>query len=273
MNPSIYMQQAIHAIIEWLVSFGIAFWIAQSWEESPVPPLVGLVRHPQRMWSAIGFGLAPLILSMILRAPLISLYQHEYLKFARLPVAYALATIYGALLGIGATCAVAPARAETPFQPGAAGVLSAVFIAVSTGLFFLLWRQPNWYPWYVTGDILLKLGVLVVARKWAGDAVPAPAASSAPPVRRNLALALVLAFVPSALLLGAITVAANGHATGADYVPLLWCLSIASAACCFFVSRTLFSRHTSGAIVGGVLLLLLNGFIAFFFGCCATVLH
>lgn len=273
MNPAIYMQQAMHAIIEWLVSFGVAYWVAQVWQEQPVPLLVGLARHRQRMWIAIAFSLAPLILSLVLRGPLMALYHHENLTYARLPVAFALATIYGALLGIGATCAVAPARVESPFQPGAAGVLCAVFIVISNGLYMLLWRQPNWYLWYFWADLFLKLGILVVARKWAGEAVPPPLETPALPVRRNLALAIVLGFVPSALTLGAITVATNKHATAADYIPLLWCISIASAACCFFTSRTLFSRNTAAAIVGGVLLLLLNGFIAFFFGCCASVLR
>jgi hypothetical protein len=45
---------------------------------------------------------------------------------------------------------------------------------------------------------------------------------------------------------------------------------VLSVACCFVSSFMLFARRTGLAILAGVLFLILNGFIAFFFGCTAS---
>ena len=57
---------------------------------------------------------------------------------------------------------------------------------------------------------------------------------------------------------------------GLDHT-ILWAMSVFSLICCFGSAAALFSRKTAGAIVGGLVLLLLNAFIAFFFGCCASI--
>ncbi len=88
------------------------------------------------------------------------------------------------------------------------------------------------------------------------------------PTGKSPALALVLAFVPGAILLTLLGVSA---AVGKDLtIPLLWTASIVSVGCCFTASFLLFRRKTGWAIAAGVLFLLLNGAISFFLGCVAA---
>jgi hypothetical protein len=68
--------------------------------------------------------------------------------------------------------------------------------------------------------------------------------------KKSPALALMLAFAPTAMV-------------------LVTC--VASGRCCFTSSFMLFRRKTGLAIFGGILFLLLNGFITLFFGCTAML--
>jgi O-antigen/teichoic acid export membrane protein len=90
--------------------------------------------------------------------------------------------------------------------------------------------------------------------------------------RKISRLALPLAFLPSVLLIGGISVLST------NLVPqffqsavVLGILCIVCIACCFTASILMFRRKTVVAVVFGILFLLLNAAISFFFGC-ATVL-
>jgi hypothetical protein len=76
--------------------------------------------------------------------------------------------------------------------------------------------------------------------------------------------ALFLAFLPSAMLLGLTVLRPNIRQN------MLMVACVLSVACCFVSSFMLFARRTGLAILAGVLFLILNGFIAFFFGCTAS---
>jgi len=269
MSASIYLQQFFHALCEWMVSFGVAFWIAQIWTQTPVPFVVQLVRHPQRFWLAIAFGIAPPILAMLLWPVLIGLYKNEGLAVARIPISYALSVIYGVLVGVAASCCAAPATAEVPFRPARAGGVSAALI-VASFVFGSFLYQPLLH---MGVGIVTAAAVLFGARLClGGPAAPTREAANASPVpRRSPAVALVVGFIPSALILGAIAVASSTNLGKQESDALLWICSVISVFCCFGASIALFSRKTSGAITGGILLLLLNAFIAFFFGCCASI--
>ena len=80
-------------------------------------------------------------------------------------------------------------------------------------------------------------------------------------------LALGLAFVPSFMLVSFATFAF--HSSPPVVVCALFCL--VSLGCCFGSALLLFQRKTGPAIFFGILFLLLNGAISFFFGC-TTVL-
>src|SRR5579863_2683751 len=101
MNASLYLQQFLHAFCEWVVSFGVALWIAQVWRQTPVPLVVRLARHPQRFWLAVAFGVAPPILGALLWPLFLRLYQSHGLS-AQMPISYLLSVVYGVLLGLAA---------------------------------------------------------------------------------------------------------------------------------------------------------------------------
>ena len=85
--------------------------------------------------------------------------------------------------------------------------------------------------------------------------------------KKSSVLALPLAFVPSVLLVGTFSFFNNGNAPAILFA--IMCL--VSIVCCFVSSFLLFQRNKVLTAIFGVLFLLLNGLISFFFGC-ATIL-
>ena len=85
-------------------------------------------------------------------------------------------------------------------------------------------------------------------------------------------LALPLAFLPSVLLIGALSVLATNQAPQVfQSAVFLGIICVVCIACCFTASILMFRRKTVPAIAFGILFLLLNAAISFFFGC-ATIL-
>ena len=80
-------------------------------------------------------------------------------------------------------------------------------------------------------------------------------------------LALPLALMPSVLLLILFTFFGRGNPPAI----LFFALCGVSIVCCFASAILLFRRNTLLAILFGVLFLLLNGAISFFFGCAAIL--
>ncbi|MDR3405246.1 MAG: hypothetical protein P4L99_22315 [Chthoniobacter sp.] len=268
MNASLFLQQFLHVFCEWVVSFGIAFWIAQVWRQTPVPLVVRVARHPQRFRLAVAFGIAPPILGALLWPLLLRFYQSHGLSM-QVPISYTLSVVYGTLLGLSASCCVAPAAAEEPFRPGRAGAISAALI-VAAYLFGWLFFMPLLHA---AVEIVFTIVVLFATRAIpGGTTAPSPGSPNASPVvRRSPTVALIIGFVPSALILGTIAVASWANLGKQESYALLWICSVVSVLCCFVASIMLFTRKTGGAIAGGILLMLLNAFIAFFFGCCASI--
>jgi hypothetical protein len=78
---------------------------------------------------------------------------------------------------------------------------------------------------------------------------------------KGLLIPLLLAFTPAALVLATLTLKPDRHRA-------LFVVACAiSVACCFASSFMLFARRTILAILAGLLFLILNGLIAFAFGC------
>jgi len=91
-----------------------------------------------------------------------------------------------------------------------------------------------------------------------------------PTPKKSPALALILGFLPSVLLLGIFAWFSRPAADGKlEAVPLLIAL-VVSVGCCFSSAILLFSRNTGLAIAAGVIFLLLNGAISLVFGCGAA---
>src|SRR5262245_1862451 len=94
------------------------------------------------------------------------------------------------------------------------------------------------------------------------------------PGKKSPTLALMLAFAPTAMVLavvGVSLVAARFKLNLPNFAALAVLLCVGSLLCCFASSFMLFRRKTGLAVFGGILFLLLNGFIAFFFGCAALL--
>jgi hypothetical protein len=77
------------------------------------------------------------------------------------------------------------------------------------------------------------------------------------------ALALCLGFLPAVVALLSI-----GPRVGAGFLVFM---TVASVICCLVSSFLLFKRGTIVGIIGGLLLLLLNGFVALCCGCAALM--
>jgi glycerol-3-phosphate acyltransferase PlsY len=83
--------------------------------------------------------------------------------------------------------------------------------------------------------------------------------------KKSPAVALLLGFLPTAIILGFRMVHPNISRT----TIIVAC--VVSVLCCFVSSFMLFARGTGLAILAGVIFLILNGFIAFFTGCLALL--
>jgi hypothetical protein len=92
--------------------------------------------------------------------------------------------------------------------------------------------------------------------------------------KKSPALALVIGFLPSVLILSFLTLASSGYGNDMSTQissSVFWLGFGISLICCLASSFTLFRRNTALAIFFGILFLLLNGAIAFFFGCAAVL--
>jgi len=270
MNSSFYLQYTLHGLCEWAAAFAIAFWISQAWSQTPAPALVQWVRSPLRPWPMVAFAVAPYLLSLLLQPLLIKLYTSGAGTGARMPVSYFLSLVYGLLVGLASSCCVAPATAQQEFRPGLSGMVSAVLITGSFLIGLLIRFQP---VVHILGGMAMALAVLFIARAMIAGQAPVSQSTEPPPVpvQRPLWPALVIGFLPAALILAAIPIGSAMNLSAEVIKALLVLGCIVSVVCCFTASILLFKRHTGGAIAGGILLLLLNAFIAFFFGCCVAL--
>jgi hypothetical protein len=272
MNSSFYFSFAIHRVFEIATACAMVYWISEAWTRTPAPALVRLARHPARFWIASGLVIVPTLFVTLLVMLLFSGEHPERAARIMVPVFFVLSLFYGGFFGLAAACC---AGGEGRLHAGGAMVAATAFVLAP--------------PWYLTGSRWIYLGsnvfclvlFVAVACLLLADKKPAQTSSSSPtqdnppllPAPRSPLPALLLGFTPAILVLLAITLAASGatnHMSNEESRGLLWLASIVSVACCIVSSVMLFKRKTGAAIAGAVLLLLLNGFLSFFFGCCAS---
>lgn len=250
-----------------------AFWVSQGWSQSPAPFPASVVKSPLRIWLMIGFGIAPALLALLISPLLRQLYAGGGGAAAWIPISYGMSILFGTLVGLATSCCAAPENPQREFRPGAAVAVSAVLILAYYILSSLLIRQlfiHELAAMAVSVVILFIARSIIAANVPAGDAPPAIPTGPANP--RKLWPALIIGFLPSALFLITFAVAFSRSNLGRDESnALLWVCSGASVVCCFTASILLFTRHTAGAIFGSIAFLLLNAFIGFFFGCCASL--
>ena len=94
-----------------------------------------------------------------------------------------------------------------------------------------------------------------------------PPLPPSPPTKKPITLPLVLAFVPSAMVLLVLTL----HLPKSQMVACCVPAALVSIACCVISSIMLFKRNTSAAIVFGILLGMLNLVISAGLGCAALL--
>lgn len=267
MNPTVTLQMMLHSLMEFCGSLAVVYWASQSWKRTPPPPVVKWARHSQNLWIALGFGVAPTVISQLFMPQLMAFYKAGL----GAPVSFGLAALYGALFGVAAICSVTSPGAGGPLRVGRALGVSAVLIFTP---YFIGWLGGFRTPLYIAIHTFLAVAVLVIARLLTGDR-PAPV-SGPPPLRgsaRSPGLALVIGFLPSAIVLLCLTLSSYFPSMSNDVTrALLIAACVGSLVCCLTASIMLFKRKTGAAIAGGVVLLLLNGFIAFFCGCASLLI-
>lgn len=271
MESAFFLHLALHGLCELAAALVIAFWVSQGWEQSPPPFPVNWVKNPFRAALMVVFGIGPALLSLLLY-PLFRQFHHPSRDAAEalIAISYILSVIYGALVGLAASCCVAPADPQREFRPAVSAAVSTVMILAYLVLGWLLRAQ---FFFHALAAMVAPLLILFTARSIVVTSASPQAEPNAvpPPVQRNLWPAIGIAFLPSALFLIAFAVAFNTNLGKDTSNALLWLASAVSVVCCFTASIMLFKRSTAGTITGGILFLLLNGFIAFFFGCCASL--
>ena len=88
------------------------------------------------------------------------------------------------------------------------------------------------------------------------------------PKKKFPASALILAFVPSILLLMVLPMMARGPRLPSAILSILFVISV---ICCFTSAARLFRHSTGLAILFGVLFIFLNAAISLFLGCMASL--
>lgn len=255
-------------------ALGVIAWVAEKRRSDPNGQVGLYVQHPQRLWIAIGLLLLPWLLSMVVW---LTIGTTLYAPGGGMPVMIAISAILaifgGAVLGLSASCLLEPPE---PGQPPR--------LALSMGIAVVIVLLPIWFfispaissaAKFIAEVVILALAFHLTRSSTASvGADPGVAPSPPAAVAGAPAKALLLAFAPAALLLVVITVAAtplSGAFSDNMSRAIFIAACIASLVCCFLSSRMLFSRRTTGAVVGAIALLLLNGFIAFAFGCAALL--
>jgi len=267
MNSGVYLQIVFSSLIHFAGAYSVTFWLSQAWQRTPVSPLVKLASHPSRFWFGLVIAVVPAVMTRVVMMPLLLWLRIHAGAVAMMPASYGFSFFYGILAGLAASCCATSGRTDRAFQFGRVLAVSAVLIILPA----LFWRLP--IPVFLPVHIFIPIVTLVVARLLAGEQPVALFHSSPPPPlqKRTPALALGIGFLPSIMLMGVFAISAGASLSRENTSTLLWMASGASLICCFTASALLFSRKTGPALLGGIVFLLLNGFIAFFCGCCASL--
>jgi hypothetical protein len=254
-------------------ALGVIAWVAEKRRSDPNGQVALYVQHPQRLWIAIGLLLLPWLLSMIVW---LTIGTTTYSAGSGMPVMIAISAILavfgGAVLGLSASCLLEPPEPGQP--PRLALAMGIAVVIVLLPIWFFISPAFTSAARFVAEVVILALAFHLTRSSTASASTDPGASPSAAAPAGSPAKALLLAFAPAALLLVIITVAATPLAGAfSDNMSraIFIAASIASLVCCFLSSRMLFSRRTTGAVAGAIALILLNGFVAFAFGCAALL--
>jgi hypothetical protein len=262
-----------HKALALAIVLGVVWWAADTSVRDPNSQMGLYTRHPNRLLFALGLVLLPSIISTVIWGIFgARLYDQSHLLVISFAVSMVQLILSSVFYALAASCVVAPRSEGEPPQWKLGMIVGAAMIFAP--------------PWYGMGMamfygihlvalvVILAVGYALSGRSTrAGVGFTSEVGDAAVP--ESPARALLIGFAPAALMLVFFTVAATDMARSIpDNVAraLLIICCVATLVCCFIASRMLFARRTSGAVAGGVLLLLLNLFIAFAFGCGAILI-
>lgn len=274
MTLPVPLQIALHGAVALAAALATVWWIsrAAAAETGIGRRAVGkLLGNPYRFWIAIALLLAPSMLGFLLFRPV---FRYLPTSGSGLIVAEVLTVgiglLAGCFSGVAAACVAAPRKPGGEFLVKTAYLLAAALIILPS----LFGVGASWVA-YIVGPFL-RVSCLLVAQLLLNHKMLDPQLSdpNSPPAlpaeARSPVPALIIGFLPSAvalLLISTSSLLPNLSNSTTQVLLTLGC--VVSLACCVAASILLFKRRTGLAILGGVLLLLLNAFIAFFSGCAA----
>jgi len=259
MSADVLLQLAPQYAAQFAAAVGILLWVGRAWRNAPGSLLVRLAGHERRYLIALGCLIAPMILGWGFFRPLLMMLDVSVSQWLWLGVS----VLAGLFVGMAVSCVVAPAQPEGRFHTKTGFIVLVLLILAP--LCFVSLGGPFSPPLHLFLDVAVLFVATLLLRK-RDD--PTPSSPGAP--QNSPTLAIILGFFPSALGLFLIAMANAFPHIGNDAArAILFTACLLSIVCCFAASILLFKRRTGLAIFGGVMLMLLNAFIALFTGCLA----
>jgi len=268
MNKYIFSTLAF-PIIELVAAAGIVFWVGRRLKSKRDSGLGRFVLHPRRVWFALVLFLVPMVMERMFFLRMLSRPPGSggVIHFSII-LSVILDVNYGGMYGVVGCLLAVPENEQKQFNSRLALGIAAAFVLLFSGVSMF----GGFYRPFSVDYIPVILAALAFFTFRASRPFPKKNAGASPDVvepqkLKSPALALVIGFLPSALILAIMPTATGGKVS----VDLLMVGCVVGIICCFTSSFMLFRRRTKLAIFGGVIFLLLNAVISLFFGC-ATIL-
>ena len=253
-----------------------ALWVSRVWKKEPRALLIRLIKHKHSLWIALVIVIAP---TSIIR-PLLVKFLPEANPLAdgmsiRELLLFGTFAFDGVIYALAAILCVA-ALGETDFH-----LPRRRIFAVSAMLVFapyVIWELDSFLKVFLSvyqffSQIFLPIMIIAVSRMlilYLED--QQTAAKDLLKRNRTVRRALIIGLLPTLLIIGSVSAGMNGAINRSllaidtqfwlDYALLFVCGI--SVFCCYKASFMLFSLKMKEANLCGILLLILNGYIAFF---------
>jgi hypothetical protein len=286
MTSHFHVQFSLYVLLALGLATGAVWWAARMLSTNPDSKIARLFRHPQRVIIALGCVLLAWNFHLVVWVVLARTFNlgsgGQSTLFA---ISMMLTILDGVLLGFAGACFLAPPRSNGEPATTRAFAMAATLVlipALTTSLH--LFQSRASYLLVSAPHIFLQCALVVVifaltspksiiAPTMDPSKTPPATPPPIPPKLGSPGRALAFGFAPAGMILLLITCASSGLGNQmSNEAVTAWLIlgCIASIVCCFVASFMLFKRKTGAAIAGGILLMLLNAFIAFFFGCTST---
>ena len=264
----LYLTFALH-LMELMAAAGVVYVMARLWTTNPGSVPTQLIQHRHRTWFALGLFLTPLALGHL---------HYWWIMHRSLPGGYysaqwnisltvAMDILYGMFMGLTG-CLLAPLENDRQtFRHWQAFWIATGLVVLNSLSQFFAWSLGPQRAFYVSDVLMLVIFATFLIAKVIPRKHPQTLPDGTVKPARSPALALVLAFLPSVMLLTLIALLNRSQPPAGLFI--LCC--VISIICCFSASFLLFRRGTGLAIFAGIVFILLNAFVSFLFGCGAIL--